>query len=185
MNPEVVAGGGHIDIGARFVGLGFQREAVAVALRDVVLAKIVDAFAQMLDGIIRAAAGVGFHAFAAAPQYKNLGAEFRAQVHCAQRFLQSVGAHLRIVCRERPIAEHRMKEQIHRGHGHDNSVFLAGLFELADNAVALGRSRVDGYQVVVVQVHAPGANFAQHLDDLVGRQGGAHGFAERVTAAVP
>ncbi len=61
---------------------------------------------------------------------------------------------------------------------------LTGLLELAHDAVALGGRGVDRDQVVVVQVDAPGADFAQHGRDVVGRHGGAHGVAEGIAAAV-
>ena len=77
-----------------------------------------------------------------------------------------------------------MKEQVHGRHGNDNAGLLTGFFELADDAVTLGRGGVNRNQVVVVQVDAPGADLAQHGRDLVGRHGAAYGVAKGVATAV-
>ena len=62
------------------------------------------------------------------------------------------------------------EEQIDGGHGHDHAVLPAGRFELAHDAVALGGRGVDGNQIVVVQVHAPRADFAKQASKFGGRQ---------------
>jgi hypothetical protein len=63
-------------------------------------------------------------------------------------------------------------------------VGVAGLLELLDDAIALGGRRVDGHQVVVVQVHAPGADIGQQLHGVDRRQDGTDFGAERIAAAV-
>ena len=63
-------------------------------------------------------------------------------------------------------------------------MLLARRLELAHNAIALGWGGVDGHQIVVVQVDAPGAEFTQNGDDVVGRNGGANGLAKWIAAAV-
>src|SRR5437660_6009324 len=64
---EIMTGGSHVDVAARLIGLGFQREAVLIAAVEIVFAKVVDGLAQALDGLIGAAASIGLDAFAAAP----------------------------------------------------------------------------------------------------------------------
>jgi hypothetical protein len=54
--------------------------------------------------------GIGFNAFASAPQNKNFRTEFCAKVHRTHRFLQRIGAHFRIVRGERSVPEDRMKK---------------------------------------------------------------------------
>ena len=56
--------------------------------------------------------------------------------------------------------------------------------ELADNPVALGGGRVDGDEVVVVQIDAPGAHLAEHRDGVVRGQGIADGLTEGIPTAV-
>jgi hypothetical protein len=63
-------------------------------------------------------------------------------------------------------------------------VALAGAPELLDDAIALGRRRVDRHQIVVVQVHAPRTDVAEHGDRIGGRERVAHRVAERIAAAV-
>ena len=91
--PEIVAGRGHVDVAARLVGLGLEREPEAVLPIDGILAQIVHRVAQALDRLVCPARGVGFGAFAAAPQDENLRAELRAEIHRAQRFLHRVRPH--------------------------------------------------------------------------------------------
>ena len=149
-----------------------------------VLAQVVDRVAQALDGVVGPAAGIGLGAFASAPEHEDLRAQLRADVHRAHRLLDRVGAHRGIVRREGAVAEGRIEEQAHRRHRHDDAVAVAGLLELLDDAIALGGRRVDGHQVVVVQVHAPGADIGQQLHGVDRRQGGTDFGAERIAAAV-
>ena len=79
--PKIMTRGRHIDIAARLVGLGFHGKAIPILLRDVVFAEIVDRLSQTFYRLIRAAAGVSLHAFAASPQHKNLRSQLGAQVH--------------------------------------------------------------------------------------------------------
>ena len=64
---KIMTGGGHVNIAARFVGLGFQGETILIPAGNVVFAKVVDGLAQALDGFIGAAASIGLDAFAASP----------------------------------------------------------------------------------------------------------------------
>src|SRR5216684_1612934 len=180
-----MAGGSHVNIRTRLIGLGFQRELEPVLSVDVVFAKIIDRFAQSLHSLIGTAAGIGFDAFAAAPQHKNLCAQLRPEIHGAHSFLQCVGAHVGIVCRKGTVTKNGMKKQRHRGHRDDEFVIGAGFFELAHNGVAFRRSGIDGHQVVVMKVDAPGSHFAEHGNDLDGRNDRANEIAERIAPPVP
>ena len=90
--PEVGAGRRHVDVAARLVRLGLEREPEAVLLVDRVLAQVVDRLAQPLDRFVRPPAGIGLGALAAAPQHEDLRAELGAEVHRAHRLLHGVGA---------------------------------------------------------------------------------------------
>ena len=107
-------------------GLASSANLKPYLLIDRVLAEVVDRLAQPLDRFVRPAAGVGFGAFASAPQHEDLRAELRAEIHRAHRLLQRVGAHARVVRGERAVAEHRIEEQVHRRHRHDDAVPPAG-----------------------------------------------------------
>ena len=61
---------------------------------------------------------------------------------------------------------------------------LHAALELAHDAVALGRRGVDRHQIVVVQVDAPRAEFAENGDDVIGRNGGTNGVAKWIATAV-
>ena len=139
---------------------------------------------QPLHRVVGAPARVGLRAFAPAPEHEDLRAQLRADVHRADGLLQRVGADRRVVGRERAVAEGRVEEERHGGHRHDDAVGVAGLLELLDDPVALGGRGVDGHQVVVVEVHAPRADFGQHLDRVDRRQRRTHLGAERIAAAV-
>ena len=64
-------------------------------------------------------------------------------------------------------------------------MLLARRFELTHDAVALGGRGVDGNEVVVMQVDAPGSEFTQNGDNVIGWDGGTNGVAKWVAAAVP
>src|SRR5580704_14008716 len=94
---EIVAGGGHIDVAARLVGLRLEGESISITASYAVLAKVIDGFAQAFDGVIGAAAAIRLDTFAATPQNEDLRTQLSAEVHRAQGLLQGVGANLRIV----------------------------------------------------------------------------------------
>ncbi len=78
-----------------------------------------------------------------------------------------------------------MKEQVDGRHGNDDTVVCAGLLEVAHDAVALRRGSVNRYQIVVVQVHSPGADFGEGGDNLGWREGGADRVPEGIASPVP
>ena len=88
---EHVAGGGEVDVAARFVGFGFEGEAVVVVLVHGVLAEEVECVAEVFEAAGGVFAGVGFRPFAAAPEDIGFGAEFRTKVHGGHGFLQGIG----------------------------------------------------------------------------------------------
>src|SRR5215472_460001 len=181
---EVMAGGGHVNVTARLVGFGLQGEAITVAAVEIVFAQIIYCFAEPFDGFVRPAAGIGFDAFASTPEDKNLRAQFRAEIHGAQSFLQRVSADFRIVCGEGAVAKDGMEEKGNGGHGNDDTVSGTSLFKLRNDAVALGPGGIDRNQIVVVQIDAPGSHFRKQADNVDRRKGGAHKISERIAAAV-
>src|ERR1700685_4347810 len=77
-----------------------------------------------------------------------------------------------------------MKEKIDGCHRHDKTVFFAGFRKIPPDLVAFPRRRVNRYQVVIVQVHAPRANFPEHSHDLYGRDWWTNKIAEGITSAI-
>jgi hypothetical protein len=59
-----------------------------------------------------------------------------------------------------PVAKNGVVKQIDGRHGNCDIVLCAGLLELTNNSISLGLLGVDRDQVVVVQVHTPGAGFS-------------------------
>ena len=68
--------------------------------------------------------------------------------------------------------------------GTTQAVVLEGFLEVLADLRVLLRRGVDGDQVVVVEVDAVRADFAEQVDDLHGGDGFADGPAERVAAGV-
>ena len=179
-----VTGGGQIDVSARLVGLGFQRELQVVALVSHVFAQEVQRLAETLARVQWVLGRVALCALAAAPEDVDLGPQLDAQVNGVHRLVQGVGAHLGVVGRERTILESRVTEQVGGRHRHDQAGVGQCLLEIGHDAVALGGRGVNGNQVVVVEVDAVRADLGQQVDDLHGREFGAHGRTERVGAGV-
>ena len=61
---------------------------------------------------------------------------------------------------------------------------LQARWKLADDRVALGGRGVDGNEIVVVQIHAVGADLAEHGRNVVGRNCRADEIAEGIAAAI-
>src|SRR5260370_36966885 len=76
-----------------------------------------------------------------------------------------------------------MEEKGNRGHGYDQAGLFAGLLEVANDCIALVRCGVDGDEVVVVEIHSPGAYFRQHVDNFDGRNRRAHEVPKKIAAA--
>ena len=95
----------------------------------IVFAKIIDGLAQALDRVIGTAAGIGLHAFASAPQNKNLRAQFRSNVHGAHGFLNRVRANFGIVGGESSVAKDGMEEEMRLSPWEQQCRWLAGLLE--------------------------------------------------------
>ena len=181
---QVRAGRRHVDVAARLVGLGLEREAISVLPVDGVLAEIVHRLAQALDGLVRAAAGIRFGSLASAPQHERLGAQLGAQIHRAHRLLHRVRTHARVVGSEGSVAEDRIVEEVHGRHRHDQVVLLARPREVTDDPVTLGGRGVDRHEIVVVEVHAPCADLAQERGGVDRRERRADGVAEGIAAAI-
>ena len=86
----------------------------------------------MLEAIDGVFAGVGFGAFAAAPEDVGFGAEFGAEVHGGHGFLDGVGADAGVAGGERAIFEDRGRR---RGWwwpwGHCRPLFLRAFLKSA------------------------------------------------------
>ena len=61
---------------------------------------------------------------------------------------------------------------------------IAGLLELAHYAIALGWRGIDRYQIVVVQVHAPGAHLGQQRNNVSGRNFRPGGIAKGIAPGI-
>src|SRR5262252_9122513 len=181
---QVMPGCGHINVCARLVGLGFQCKLETIAAVDVVLAQVIDSLTEALDCCIGLAACVCLCSVTSKPQDKDLCAELRTQVHSSQGFLQGIGTHFRIVGGKGSITKYGMKSQIDRSHGHMDAVVFAGLLEPPHNAVPLLWCGVNGHQVVIMQIHTPGANLTEHRHNVHGRNDRTYEVAERIATAV-
>src|SRR5690606_2217699 len=84
----------------------------------------------------------------------------------------------------RAILEDGVEEEGDRAHDELKARLLQRLLEAGDDLIALGRRGVDGHQVVVVQVDAPGADVRQHVHDVDRVDGRARLGAERVASTV-
>ena len=134
-----------------------------------------------LDGVL---GGVYFGPLASAPEHVRARAQLDAEVHRPHRLLERVRADARVVRRERAVLEDRIGEQVRRRHRHGHAVRVERALEVADDAVALGRRRVDRDEVVVVEVHAPGAQLAEPLNRCHRVERRPDELAERIAAAV-
>ena len=184
MNARYDGGRREIDVAARLVRLGFERESKRVPLIARVLAQEVDGVAKPLDGFDRVLRRVDFCAFAPAPEDVGLRAQLHAQIHRPHRLLQGVGAHAGVVRRERAVLEHRIGEQVRRRHRHGHAGGVERLPEIPDDAIALGGGGIDRDEVVVVEVDAIGAELGEpvHRANRIERR--PHEFTERIAAAI-
>ena len=82
------------------------------------------------------------------------------------------------------VPKHRMREQVGGGHGHHNPGIVHGLAEVPHDAIPFGSRGIDGHQIVVVEVDAPGTNLGQHVDDFDRCHHPADRIAERIAADV-
>ena len=91
---------------------------------------------------------------------------------------------LRVVAGEGAVLENRIGKQVGRRHRRDEIVVLEALLEVFLNLIALGGSRVDRDHVVVVKIHAIGADFAEQIADLDDIELLADRFAEGIATGV-
>ena len=127
---------------------------------------------------------VGLGAFAPAPEDVDLGAELHAQVDGVHGLLQGIGAHLGVVAGEGAILEDRVAEQVGGRHRHDQAGLGQRLAEVLLDRFRFGGGGVDRDQVVVVEVDAVGADFAQQVDQLGRGLGLAHWRRQTGRAAI-
>ena len=160
---EHSAGCRQIDIAAWLIRR-LRHEFVVIALVDGILAKEIHGLALPLQRFPGVLGGIDFGAFASAPEDVDVRPEFGSQIHRTHRFLNRIEAHPRVVRSESAVFENRIVEKIRGGHRHFHAGVGQRLFELADNPISIGRRSIDRDQIVVVQVHAISAEFAQTPD---------------------
>src|SRR5262249_1809605 len=181
---QISSGCGKVDVGARLVRLRLEREPIAVALVHRIPTEIIDCIAKPLDCLVGPPASIRLDAFSSAPHHEDLRPELSTDIHRLHSLLKSVSSDARIVRGEGAVAKDRIVEEIDRGHRHPEPRFLASSLELAYDAIALGRRRVDWHEIVVVKIHAHGAYFGQQADQLDWRHRGPDGLSERVAPAI-
>ncbi len=124
-----VTGSRVVDVAARFVGLGFQRELEIILLVQNILTQEVHCLPRTLDGNDRVFGGVGLGPLAPAPEHIDLRAQLHTQVDGVHRFLQCIGAHFRVIGCKRAVLEGWVREQVGRRHGDDQPCIGKGLLE--------------------------------------------------------
>src|SRR5262245_10142552 len=182
---QVGAGRREVDVAARLVRLGFERELVAVALRDRIFAEEVHRLAEPLYRLAGVSPRVDLGAFATPPEDVYLRAYFGAEVHRAHGFLNRVKADARVVRGERAVLEDGIGEEIRGRHRDDHPVIAQSFLELADDLVAFGGAGVNRHEVVVVEVDAVSSEFGKAFDDCDGRNRLAGRLSERIAPRIP
>ena len=172
------------DVAARLVGLGLEREAQRVPLLAHVLAREVHRFGVAVERGARVHRRVDLAPLTPTPHHEHLGAELHAEIDGVEGLGQGEATHLHVVGGERAVAEHRLREQVARGHRHAQPGLVERALEPGDDRVALGCARADGHEVVVVEADAVRPDSGQVLHRVDGVERCPHLVAERVAARV-
>src|SRR5438552_13191773 len=85
---------------------------------------------------------------------------------------------------EGAVAEDGVREKVGCRHGHDHARGVERVLELGYDALALPQRGIKRHEVVVVEVHAPGAKLGQLLHDARGWKGRTRKVAKRIAPAV-
>ena len=168
------------DVAARLVRLRLDREPDVVALVEDVPRQQVQALGVPVERHPHVFRRARLRALPAAPEHVGLRAELRGQVEVAHHLRQGEPPHLALVRGERAVLEHRMAEQVRGRRGDHQAGLLQCLAERRDPLLPLGRRGVEVEHVVVVEVHAVGAELRKLADRPVGRHRRPHGAAEHV-----
>jgi len=129
--------------------------------------------------------GARLHAVPAAPAHVGLRAELGGQVEVAHDLGQREPAHVTVVGGEPPVLEHRVAEQVGGRRRHDQPGLVQRLAERGDPLVPLGLAGPELEHVVVVEVHAVGAELGQLVHGPLGGHGRPGGAAEHIHALPP
>ena len=181
---QIGAGRRHVDVAAGLVRFRLECEAIVVPAGDRVVAQVVHRLPQTLHRHVRPPAAVGLGPLASAPHHEDLRAELGAEIHRGHRLLDRQRTHRRIVGGERAVLEGGVREQVRRRHRHHEPVVQTRLPEVAHDSVPIGRRRVDGHQVVVMQVDSPGADVTEQPGKLDRGQPRPHRGAEGIASRV-
>ena len=150
-----------VDVTPGLVRFGLERKAKVVPLVLDVAGQKIDRVTEALECFARVTASIGLRALAPAPEHVRARAEFHAEVDGVHRLPNGECAHLRVVCGERAVFEHRMSEQIRGRHRADDARVVHRALEVLDDRVARRCRTTEGYEVLVVEVHTVGANLAE------------------------
>ena len=175
---------GKVDVAARLVGFRLQRKAQVIPLIHRIFAQEIQRLPHPGQGVHGVLRGVGFGPFAASPENIRRGPALHAKVHGAHRLVDGVRPDRRIVGGKSPVPESRVREQVRSSHRHLQAPLVESLFEGAHDLVPFLGRRVDGHQVVVMEIDSVGAHIGQQVNDFDGRERGADRFSERVPAHV-
>ena len=179
---EGVPDGGQKDVAPGLVRLRLEREAQVVALLHHVLAQEVEGLLVAIEGDAYVLGRVGVGALPTAPAHERLGSELGGDVEVGHHLADGVTTHHPVVGGERTLPEHRVVEEVGRGHRAHDARLVERRLEPVDAPPPLTVALAWTEQIVVVERHAPHAELA-HLLHEIDRIGPATGrVAERVTA---
>ena len=177
-----VPGGGQQDVPAWLVRLRLEREADAVALVENVGAEDVVRLLAPVQRGPHILGRAGLRAVTAAPAHVDPGPELGREVEVAHHLGQGEAAHVPVVRGEPALLEDRVREQVRGRRRHHQAGLVERLAERRDPVGALLVGVVEPEHVVVVEVHAVGADLGQLAHGALGRHRRADRAAEDIHA---
>ncbi len=177
-------GGRQVNIAARLVWFGLQRELQIIPLGNHILAEEIQRLTEPLQTINRIFPGVRLRPFPSAPKDIDPSSQFNPQVNRVHGFLQGISPHLRIIGCKGAIFEGRISKEVGRCHRDDQTGFIQSPFEIAYDLIALGWGGVNGDQIVVMKVNAICPYIGEQMNNFDRRKGRADRFPKWIPANI-